>query len=62
MNDNQLREAMFQIQQRYGTPTTFIANRVGVSREHLSRWLHNVDYVISKELLNKLKHFVKEER
>lgn len=59
MNDKQLREVLFEFQQRFGTPTTFIANRVGVSREHLSRWLNDESYVISNELKTKLKQFIK---
>lgn len=49
------------LQQRFKTPTTFIANSVGVSREHLFRWLHNDSYVISHQLKTKLKQFVKGE-
>ena len=61
MNDKQLREALFRLQQKFGTPTTFIALSVGVSREHLSRWLHDESYVISHELKTKLKQFIKGE-
>lgn len=61
MNDKELREVLYRLQQRFGTPTTFIAHSVGVSREHLSRWLHNEDYVISNDLKTKLKQFVKGE-
>ncbi|MBQ4901242.1 hypothetical protein KB559_20575 [Paenibacillus sp. Marseille-P2973] len=59
MNDKELREALFRLKQGFGTPTTFIAHSVGVSREHLSRWLHDESYVISNELQNRLKQFVK---
>ncbi|MNI96562.1 hypothetical protein D3C73_1550430 [compost metagenome] len=61
MNDKELREALFRLQKRFGTPTTFIAHSVEVSREHLSRWLHDESYVISNELKTKLKQFVKGE-
>ncbi|KTD83584.1 hypothetical protein [Paenibacillus etheri] len=61
MNDKQLREALFSLQKRFGTPITFIANSVGVSREHLSRWLHNESYVISDSLKTNLKQFAKGE-
>lgn len=58
MNDMELRGALFGLQQRFGTPTTFIANSVGVSREHLSRWLHDESYVISNELKTKITQFI----
>ncbi|WP_405131387.1 hypothetical protein MHB43_03990 [Paenibacillus sp. FSL H8-0317] len=58
-NDKDLREALFDVHKRFGTPTTFIAHNVGVSREHLSRWLHNESYVISDKLKTKLKEFTK---
>ncbi|KKC46955.1 hypothetical protein VE23_07090 [Paenibacillus sp. D9] len=61
MNDKELRQALFKVQKRFGTPTIFIATECGVSREHLSRWLHNESYVISDELKTKLKQFVKGE-
>lgn len=61
MNDKNLRKALFRLQQKFGKPTTFIAQSVGVSREHLSRRLHNEPYVISNELKTKLKQFVKGE-
>ncbi|WP_419872764.1 hypothetical protein [Candidatus Pristimantibacillus sp. PTI5] len=59
MNDKELRDAFLDYQKRYGTPTTFIASRCGVSREHLSRWLHNDSYVISSELKTKIKSVIK---
>lgn len=61
MNDKQLREALFSLQKKFGTPTNFIANSCGVSREHLSRWFHNESYVISDCLKTKLKQFAKGE-
>lgn len=63
MNDKELHEALFRLQQRFGTPTTFIAHCVDVSREHLSRWLHDhhESYAISNELKTKIKQFVKGE-
>ncbi|MCR8659307.1 hypothetical protein [Paenibacillus endoradicis] len=57
MNDKELRERLFGLQKKYGTPTVFIATKCGVSREHLSRWLHDESYVISNELKSKLCHF-----
>lgn len=60
MNDKELREEIFNLQKRFGTPIIFIATKIGVSREHLSRWLHNESYVISDELKNKLRQFSRE--
>ncbi|SCW57426.1 hypothetical protein SAMN04487970_101698 [Paenibacillus tianmuensis] len=60
MNDTELRKALFGLKERYGTPIVFIANKVAVSREHLSKWLHNDSHVISDQLKNRLKQFVKE--
>lgn len=59
MNDKELREALFGIQKKYGTPAIFIATKCGVSREHLSRFLHNESYIISDELKSRLKLFLK---
>jgi len=61
MNDKELREGLFGLQKKYGTPTVFIATKCGVSREHLSRWLHNESYVISDSLKTNLKQFAKGE-
>lgn len=61
MNDKELRGELFGLQKKYGTPTVFIATKCGVSREHLSRWLHNESYVISDELKTRLKLFFKGE-
>ncbi len=61
MNDMELRQALFNIQKRFGTPTIFIATKCGVSREHFSRWLHNEHYLISDQLKTKIKQFVKGE-
>lgn len=55
MNDQELRVSVLEIQNRYGTPISFIANKCGVSREHISRWLHNDSYLISDELKTKIK-------
>ncbi len=57
MNDKDLREALINLHRRFGTPTAFIAHSVGVSREHLSRWLHDESYVISNQLKLRLKDF-----
>lgn len=55
MNDQELRASVLEIQNRYGTPVSFIANKCGVSREHMSRWLNNDLYLISDELKTKIK-------
>lgn len=59
MNDQELRVSVLEIQNRYGTPIAFIANKCGVSREHVSRWLNNDSYVISDELKIKIKLITK---
>lgn len=59
MNDQELRVSVLEIQNRYGTPIAFIANKCGVSREHISRWLHNDSYLISNELKTKIKLITK---
>lgn len=61
MNDNDLRQALLRLMKKYGTTLTFIATTCGVSREHLSRWLHNESYVISQELKTKIKLVTKGE-
>ncbi|WP_340006002.1 hypothetical protein MHH52_00490 [Paenibacillus sp. FSL K6-0276] len=50
MNDTELRQAVNQFREKYGTSITFIAATSGMSREHLSRWLHNDSYLLSQEL------------
>lgn len=59
MSDNQLREALFSLQLKYGTPISFIATKCGVSREHLSRWLWNEDYRVSEELKDKINKMIR---
>jgi hypothetical protein len=61
MNDNDLRLAVRIFQNKHGTPIAFIAVKCGVSREHLSRWIHNDSYVISNELKTKIKLTIKGE-
>lgn len=61
MNDTELRESVYDFQKKYGTPTIFIATKCGVSREHLSRWMHNDSYVISSGLKTKIKSIIKGE-
>ncbi|MFM1655784.1 hypothetical protein ACI7RC_27345 [Brevibacillus sp. B_LB10_24] len=61
MNDTELRSALLSFQKQYGTSITFIANKCGVSREHLSRWLHNSSYVISEQLKGKIIKLIKGE-
>lgn len=58
MKDKKLRQNLTHYIKKYGSSVTFIASRVGVSREHLSRWIHNGNYVISYELKTKLKLFL----
>jgi len=50
MNDTDLRSALLCFQKQYGTSISFIANKCGVSREHISRWLNSNSYVISEQL------------
>ena len=55
MDENKLREKIRLVQEKYGTPATFIAQKLGVTREHFSRWLNSGnDYVISDSLLTKI--------
>ncbi|KAF6561250.1 hypothetical protein G9G63_21110 [Paenibacillus sp. EKM202P] len=61
MNDKELQEATFMLQQIFGTLTTFITHSLGVSRKQLSKWHYNQSFVISNELNTKLKQFVKGE-
>ncbi len=61
MHDNDLRFILLSYQKKYGTSLTFIANKCGVSREHLSRWLHNDSYLISNKLKSKIKLIIKGE-
>ncbi|WP_433708686.1 hypothetical protein [Paenibacillus illinoisensis] len=59
MNDQELRALVLEIRNSYGTPIAFIANKCGVSREHISRWMNNDSYVISDELKIKIKLITK---
>ncbi|NMM52934.1 hypothetical protein [Paenibacillus aquistagni] len=61
MNDTELRSALFFFQRQYGTSIAFIASKCGVSREHLSRWLHNNSYAISEQLKSKIIKLIKGE-
>ncbi len=58
MNDTELRSALLFFQKQYGTSITFIANKCGVSREHLSRWINQSDYYISNELRRKIQSII----
>ncbi|MDZ5474153.1 hypothetical protein SM124_20835 [Bacillus sp. 31A1R] len=58
MSEEALRQSLNAYLIKYGSTISFIASNVGVSREHLSRWMHNEDYLISKELKNRLVQFV----
>jgi DNA-binding LacI/PurR family transcriptional regulator len=59
MNDFELKQAVLNYKRRYGSSLTFIASCCGVSREHLSRWLNNDYYKISKKVKNKIVSFLK---
>jgi transcriptional regulator with XRE-family HTH domain len=54
MNDFELKRAVLDFKRNYGSSLTFIASRCGVSREHLSRWIHNESYTVSNQLKEKL--------
>ncbi|MGM0714179.1 hypothetical protein [Brevibacillus parabrevis] len=58
MNDTELRSALLCFQKQYGTSITFIANKCGISREHLSRWINQSDYHISNELRRKIQSII----
>jgi transcriptional regulator with XRE-family HTH domain len=55
MRDVDLRKAILDFRKKYGTSITFIASQCGVSREHLSRWIHNDNYSISPRLKKKIR-------
>lgn len=59
MNDNELRQAILSFQKRFGSSITFIATTCGVSREHLSRWLHHESYVILDQIKTKIRMIIK---
>lgn len=61
MNDTDLRSALLSFKRKYGASTAFIADRCGVSREHLSRWLNTNSYVISELLKRKIINLIKGE-
>jgi hypothetical protein len=61
MNDDDLRSASIGFQKKFGTSIIFVATKCDVSREHLSRWLHNDAYVISIELKTKIKMIIRGE-
>lgn len=58
MNNTDLRSSVLSFQKKYGTSVTFIADKCGVSREHLSRWLNQSDYAISDELIRKIQSLI----
>ncbi|WP_192604449.1 hypothetical protein [Bacillus sp. OAE603] len=60
MKDYQLRVSVKNYITTYGSSIQFIATTVGVSREHLSRWLQNKNYLISNELKKNINEFLKE--
>lgn len=57
LRDLDLKETLLNYISSYGSSIQFVANSIGVSREHLSRWLHNDNYVISIDLKKKKKTF-----
>ena len=59
--DDELRLAVLEFKHRYGSSISFIANKCGVTREHLSRWVNVSNYTISKDLKDKLKILLKGE-
>lgn len=54
MDEGKLRNKIRTVQEKYGTPATFISQKLGVTREHFSRWLNDSNYVISENLLSKI--------
>lgn len=54
MSELVLKQELKKYKVRYGASFAFIARRCGVSREHLSRWMHNDNYHLSKSLQKKL--------
>ncbi|MED4990892.1 hypothetical protein [Parageobacillus toebii] len=58
MNDFELKQAVLDFKKRYGSSLTFIASGCGISREHLSRWLHNEAYSISMVTKDKIRKFL----
>jgi len=60
LKEDELRISVMKYIRHYGSTIQFIATSLGVSREHLSRWLHDKNYVISSKLKNKINGFMKE--
>lgn len=58
MKDGDLRNDILEYIKKYGSSVSFIASNVGVSREHLSRWLNNKNYAISFALKENLTRFL----
>jgi hypothetical protein len=61
MNDFELKQAVLNYKRRYGSSLTFIASGCGISREHLSRWIHHENYTVSKQLKEKICKFLQNE-
>jgi plasmid maintenance system antidote protein VapI len=60
MNCLNLRIYVRHFMYTYGSSVTFLASNIGVTREHLSRWLNNENYVISTDLKLKIIKLLKE--
>lgn len=58
MNDNKLRGLIREYRKKHGASLTFIASACGVSREHLSRWMHSESYPISLKLRTKIRSII----
>ncbi|OAT74634.1 hypothetical protein [Parageobacillus thermoglucosidasius] len=58
MEDFELRQAVLDFKKRYGSSLTFIASCCGISREHLSRWIHSEAYSISMVAKDKIRKFL----
>lgn len=59
MSEKQIREEILKIQKKYYTPTSKIANDLGVDKSLLYRWLGAKDEV-SPRVLALLEQWVKE--
>ncbi|WP_427137341.1 hypothetical protein [Psychrobacillus psychrodurans] len=54
MNDIELKQMLKKYKVRYGASNAYMGRRCGVSREHISRWVNNDNYHLSKSLQKKL--------
>lgn len=58
MNTTELKEELKYYKLCCGGSYAYIARRCGVSREHISRWVHNDNYKISESLQKRLYKFL----